>query len=222
MLLGQAEEDYIKLILKLQRFHERVTLRMVAGRLGVSAPAVTKMVRKLTRKELVSFERSRGVRLTGSGKEAALGVVRGHRLIELFLHDYLGYTWDEVHEEAEQLEHVVSERFKEKLADRMNNPTHDPHGDPIPDSQLRLPVRSEITLFEVENGYSGMVSRVRDDDPKELQALARLGLFPGTSLSRISEQKDGTIEISRHDGSRLFIPLKLARSILMTEKETDQ
>lgn len=218
MPLRVAEEDYIKLIYKLRGDHQRVTLRMVAEKLEISAPAVTKMVRKLQEKELVHFDRREGVRLTVSGKAAALEVIRSHRLIELFLHKYLGYSWDEVHDEAEHLEHVVSDRFKERIFKLMDNPTHDPHGDPIPDVNLNVAKTSEISMADADPGYHGVISRVSDEDAEVLKQLAKLDMYPGSPLELVSVDGDGEARVILANGEEASLPHHLTRYIVLTEK----
>lgn len=216
MVLPVAQEDYLKLIYKLLQRNKKVTLRMVAAELSVSAPAVTKMVRKLQEKELLKFDRSAGVRLTEKGQQAALRVVRGHRLIEVFLHDFLGYTWDEVHEEAEQLEHVLSDRFKERLFIALGSPTHDPHGDPIPDRNLKFPRRRETALSKAMAGFAGIISRVHDDDPDALKRLAGYGMYPGAQVTLLQRQSSGRLRLELN-GEELELPDTLARAVMVSE-----
>jgi DtxR family Mn-dependent transcriptional regulator len=216
MVLPVAQEDYLKLIYKLLQRNRKVTLRMVAAELEVSAPAVTKMVRKLQEKGLLKFDRSAGVRLTDTGRQAALRVVRGHRLIEVFLHDFLGYTWDEVHEEAEQLEHVLSDRFKERLFIALGSPTHDPHGDPIPDSDLKFTRRREVPLSKASSGFTGIISRVHDDDPDALKRLAGYGMYPGAKVTLLQKGNGNRVRLELN-GKELELPDSLARAVMVSE-----
>jgi len=146
------------------------------------------MVQKLsvTDPPLLEYRKHKGVALTRDGEMVALETIRHHRLIEMFLLETLGYRWDEVHEEAEQLEHVISEEFEERVAHFLGNPTHDPHGDPIPTRDLKLPPSSGIQLSELRPGDAAKVIRVRDDDPELLRHLSSLGLRPFARVQVVS------------------------------------
>ena len=137
--LSDAIQDYLKEIYKLEAAGQRATTSALAERLEVSAPSVTAMLKKLATLGLVEHERYRGVRLTERGRRVALEVIRHHRLVELFLVESLGMTWDEVHAEAEVLEHALSEELEARIDRALGYPTHDPHGDPIPDANLEWP-----------------------------------------------------------------------------------
>jgi DtxR family transcriptional regulator, Mn-dependent transcriptional regulator len=222
MALGHAEEDYLKLIYSLARRNDKVSLAMVARNLKVSAPAVTKMIRKMRDKELVHFDRSRGVSLTGQGRSAALDVLRNHRLIELFLHEHLGYTWDEVHEEAEQLEHVISKRFERRIAELLGYPTRDPHGDPIPAEDGSLRYQPEVAMADVEPGFSGSIHRVAGNDAGVLKQLGKLGLYPGTKVRLLHVDEGGTTITADIEGRQERIASGLAEKIFFEVKETTE
>jgi DtxR family Mn-dependent transcriptional regulator len=176
-------EDYVKTIYKLtESSADSVTPGELSGRLGVTASSVSGMIRKLDDAGLVEHPRYGDVALTDSGRRLALDVVRRHRLIELYLVRALGYSWDEVHEEAEVLEHVVSERLLARIADALDHPTHDPHGDPIPDSEGKIVARETQTLAELPVGESGWVARVSDEDSELLVYLAACGIGLGARV----------------------------------------
>ena len=174
-----AVEDYAKAIYSLERSGGgAVTTSDLASRLGVSAASASGMVRRLGEMGLVEHEPYRGVSLTPAGERVALEVIRHHRLLELLLAD-LGVPWDRVHDEAEVLEHHISEELEQLIASRFGDPTHDPHGDPIPSADLRVDEGSSTRLGELEPGARGRFVRVSDADPEILRHLAGLGIAPG-------------------------------------------
>jgi len=146
------------------------------------------MLRKLSALGLVEHERYRGVRLTERGRRVALEVIRHHRLVELFLVESLGMTWDEVHAEAEVLEHALSEELEELIAAKLGNPTVDPHGDPIPSRELKLAEKAAPALVELEPGETATFVRISDTDPEMLRFLGERGIVPGTKLEVVDRQ----------------------------------
>ncbi len=181
----ESVDDYLKAILELSGPEEkRVASSPLAQQLGVRAASVTGMVKKLAaqRPSLVKYERHHGVRLTRAGKMRALEVLRHHRLLERFLHDSLDYTWDEVHQEAERLEHFISERLEDRIAAKLSDPQTDPHGHLIPERSGAVPKREEIPLSKWARGVPAVISSVSDRDPSRLRQLERLGLRPGVSI----------------------------------------
>jgi DtxR family Mn-dependent transcriptional regulator len=195
---SEAIDDYLKAILELSGPEEdRVTSNALAAHLGVRAPSVTGMLQKLAsqRPSFVRYEKHRGVRLTTAGKRRALEVLRHHRLLEQFLHEFLGYTWDEVHEEAERLEHFISERFEDRIAAKLGDPETDPHGHPIPERDGAIPLRQEVSLLKWDCGVPAIISSVSDRDSSSLRELQRLGLVPGTSLVLEPSPRNGSVSI---------------------------
>jgi DtxR family transcriptional regulator, Mn-dependent transcriptional regulator len=182
--LSQAIEDYLKTIYSLAEHSERVSTSDIASRMGISPASVTGMIQKMAAIDppLVEYQKHRGVLLTLQGERAALEVIRHHRLLELFLHDTLGFAWDEVHSEADRLEHVISEEFEERIAQALGNPSHDPHGEPIPTRDLRLPQQAGLALSSLRAGQSARIRRVDAADHDLLRYLGELGLIPGTEL----------------------------------------
>jgi DtxR family transcriptional regulator, Mn-dependent transcriptional regulator len=181
----ESVDDYLKAILELSGAEEqRVTSNALARQLGVRAASVTGMVKKLAaeRPPFVKYEKHHGVRLTRTGKMRALEVLRHHRLLERFLHDCLDYSWDEVHEEAERLEHFISERLEDRIAAKLSDPDTDPHGHLIPEKSGALPRREEIALSKWAWGRRAVISSVSDRDPSRLREMERLGLRPGVSI----------------------------------------
>ena len=180
-----AVDDYLKAILALSGAEEeRVSSNALAARLNVRAASVTGMLQKLAAQQpsLVHYEKHRGVTLSAAGKRRAWEIVRHHRLLELFLHDVLKYSWDEVHEEAERLEHFISERFEDRVAAILGDPEIDPHGHIIPHRNGTLPVRVEAPLQGLEVNTPATVSSVSDREPAALRELQGLGLIPGAAV----------------------------------------
>jgi DtxR family transcriptional regulator, Mn-dependent transcriptional regulator len=180
-----AVEDYLKAIYQLR--HEEpeqgaVSGQRIAERLGVASPSVTNMVKRLRELELVQHEPYRGIELSTEGERIALEVVRHHRLLERYLVEALGFGWDEVHEEAERLEHHISEALEARMATALGDPTVDPHGDPIPDLDGTVADVTELRLLDVAPGDATIVRRVSDRDPERLRYLERLGIRPGTAV----------------------------------------
>lgn len=183
--LSRASQDYLKAIYKLTSRHGRATTSQIADCLSIKAASVTGMLQKMSQATppLVQYEKHQGAVLTGVGEEAALEIVRHHRLIELFLHEILGYPWDEVHEEAERLEHVVSKKMEQRIADVLGHPLRDPHGQVIPSRDLELSPTTEIPLSRLRPGQRAIVRRVRDEDAELLRYLDQLGLRPQARIT---------------------------------------
>jgi DtxR family Mn-dependent transcriptional regulator len=181
-MLSASVEDYAKAIYVLESRHGAVSTTALAGRLGVSAPAVSAMIKKLDALGYVTHVRYRGVRLTTQGRHVALEVLRHHRLLETYLVEELGVPWDRVHAEAEVLEHVLSEGLEERIAAKLGDPTHDPHGDPIPALDGTVAERSTVALESLAVGERGCFVRVSDSDPALLRELADREIVPGDAL----------------------------------------
>lgn len=182
--LTQSIEDYIKAIYELTAKEKRASTTQLADYLEVTPASVTGMIKKLAQTDppLLEYQKHQGVVLTKDGKQVALETIRHHRLLELFLHQILDYPWDEVDEEADRLEHVISEKFEERIAKALGNPQYDPHGDPIPGKDLRLPDTSAISLSELRPGTNARIKRVRDTDPDLLRYLSNLGVIPDSEV----------------------------------------
>jgi DtxR family Mn-dependent transcriptional regulator len=189
--ISASAQDYAKAVYALEA-HEgaAVSTNDLAERLGVTPGSVSAMVRKLSEVGLVEHERYHGVRLTAQGRRVALEVLRHHRLIELFLSEELGMTWDRVHAEAEVLEHVLSEDLEQLIAARLGDPTVDPHGDPIPTVEFGIDEPATRSLDELPLGASGRLVRV-SDDPEMLRYLAGLGIALGDRLEVVDRQPFG-------------------------------
>lgn len=189
--LTVAVQDYLKAIYVLESSGERVTTSALARRMGVSAPSATAMTKRLADLGLVERLPYRGVALTEEGRRGALEVVRHHRLLERYLVDRLGLSLDEVHAEAELLEHALSEELEAKIDAELGFPTHDPHGDPIPDRELRLVHGENQSLLDLEPGTRGSIARVPDGDPELLRYLGELGLVPDAGVEMVEQAPFG-------------------------------
>jgi DtxR family transcriptional regulator, Mn-dependent transcriptional regulator len=184
-----AVEDYAKAIYALEtREDAAVSNNALAERLGVSAASASAMVKKLAALGLVRHEPYRGVRLTPEGLKVALEVLRHHRLLERYLAEELGVPWDRVHDEAEVLEHVLSEELEELIAAKLGHPTRDPHGDPIPTADGRIEESPTEALHDLEPGSCGVFVRVSDSDPEMLRYLAARGIKPGDDFEVVEKQ----------------------------------
>jgi DtxR family transcriptional regulator, Mn-dependent transcriptional regulator len=194
---SEAVENYAKAIYSLQhRSGEPVATNDLADRLQVTAASVSGMIKKLAELGLAEHVPYRGVQLTAAGEQVALEVLRHHRLLELYLAEQLGVPWDRVHEEAEALEHVISEDLEARIAAKLGNPTRDPHGDPIPDAKLHIDECSTRSLADLEPGDRGRFVRVSDSEPEMLRYLSERGITLGDALEVLDRQPfDGPITV---------------------------
>ena len=191
-MISDAVQDYSKAIWSLaQRSTEPVSTSAIAERLEVSPASASAMVKRLESMGLATREPYHGVRLTRAGERVALEVLRHHRLVELYLAEALGMTWDRVHKEAEVLEHAISPELSELIAAKLGNPTHDPHGDPIPTAALEIEERPTQALASLPTGAKGVLVRVSDSDPGMLRYLADLGITPGDRFEVVDQQPFG-------------------------------
>lgn len=180
--LTHAIQDYLKEIYKLQADGGRASTSAIAERMGVAQPSVTAMVKKLSALGLAEHEPYRGVVLTGKGEQVALEVIRHHRLLEQYLAETLGLSIDAVHDEADRLEHALSEELEARIDESLGYPTHDPHGDPIPDADLRVEAAPLTPLSSLEPGQEATIRRVPDRDGELLRYLSSLLLVPGSRV----------------------------------------
>ena len=220
MLASSTVENYLKAIYlgqtALSGDARLVPMGQVASALGVTPGTATTMVKALSESGLAEYEPYSGVRLTSSGEKLAGLVLRRHRLVELFLVRVMGMSWDEVHEDAEQLEHVVSDRLIERIDEMLGRPTHDPHGDPIPTAEGRLPAHHHDSLLTCPMGAPLRVTRIADQDPAFLRFIERNDLKPGQMVEvesrdaaadavRLQVRGDGTITIGARAASKLLV-----------------
>lgn len=185
-LTHQAIEDTIKTIYMLAQEESPVTTSRIAQARQVKPASATSMIQRLARLNLVNYEKHYGVTLTETGEKLALEVIRHHRLLELYLIEALGFSWDEVHEQADILEHVISEQLEERIAAALNDPAFDPHGDPIPSLEGHIATMDTHWLAEIPAGQRARVARIPDDTNSDLlRYLAELGLVPGAEFEVI-------------------------------------
>jgi len=216
MELTDAIQDYVKEIYKLQAAGTRVTTSALAGRLGVSPPSATAMVKKLASLGLVEYERYRGARLTSKGEKVALEVIRHHRLLEQYLSQTLGLPIDALHDEADRLEHALSEELEAHIDRTLGYPTHDPHGDPIPGPDLKLVVTEAMPLSALGPGEKATIERVPDGDGELLRYLSGLKLTPGSRIEvREAAPFEGPLTV-RVGGTEHAISHELAARIAVS------
>jgi DtxR family Mn-dependent transcriptional regulator len=215
---NEGAENYAKAIYQLQgRGKEAVHTNDVAERLGVTPASASGMLKRLADEGLVSYRPYHGARLTERGERVALEMIRHHRLLELFLAEVLEMPWDRVHEEAEVLEHHISEELEELIAAKLGEPALDPHGDPIPDRDLAMGADVSVALTELEPGEAGVFARVSDSDASMLRYLADRDIQPGASIRMKSREPFGgpvMVEIEGHDHP---LGSELAASMRVTE-----
>lgn len=217
-MLSLTEENYLKAIYHLSDGGSKSVLtNELAEAMSTKAASVTDMIKKLSAKEVINYEKYYGVNVTVKGKAQALMVIRKHRLWETFLVEKLGFTWDEVHEVAEQLEHINSPRLIEKLDEFLGFPKVDPHGDPIPDHKGKLKLQPQITIDQLAIGYQGKIAAVKDSDSNLLKYLDKIGAKPGTKIKILGkEEYDESMEVLIED-HRIFISKEVSQNILVTE-----
>ena len=206
---SQAAEDYLKAIYEITREAKQASTHDIADFMGVTPASATGMIQKLAGEQppLLRYEKHHGVTLSSEGERIALEVIRHHRLLETFLQDKLGYTWDEVHDEADRLEHVISEELEERIAQVLGDPRFDPHGDPIPNREFQLPEQSSLRLSELHPGDHATVVRIGTDNPDLLRYLASIGLSLKSRITLLDVSPfDGNISL-RIDGKDTFYTL---------------
>lgn len=196
-MLSQAEENYLKAILKLSNQNQRkVSTNEIANEMDTKASSVTDMIQKLCNKKYVLYEKYQGVKLTDSGRKYALNIIRKHRLWEVFLVEHLNFNWDEIHEIAEQLEHIQSPELTARLDQFLNFPKYDPHGDPIPNEEGEILKVNEKLLSELSPNQKGVIIGVKDSDAGFLQYLDSIGIHLGCEIEFVKKYSyDSSVEI---------------------------
>lgn len=212
-MTSASVQNYLKAIYQLQEDNETVTTTALAGHLEISAASATNMIKKLARLKLVRHSPYHGVELTKAGEKMALEVLRHHRLIELFLAEALGVPWEEVHAEAEKIEHVISEDLEDRIANFLGDPSHDPHGDPIPTKAGHVERPVYQSLFEIDAGQSAVIARVSDQNPDHLKHFSKLGLIPDATVDVVEREPfEGPLRVRVGEGEHT-LDETLARSI---------
>jgi DtxR family Mn-dependent transcriptional regulator len=217
---SSSEENYLKAIYALySKESGKVSLKSIAEKLDNNPASVIDMLKRLTAKKLVLYDKSKGAKLTEKGMKLALAIVRKHRLWEVFLSEKLGYSWDEVHDIAEQLEHVTHKDLAEKLDEFLGFPEYDPHGDPIPKSDGKLPAESGVLLSEFEIGKSGTVAAVNDATTAFLKYLIQLKIGIGTKIKVVDVVEfDESMNIIVDKADKINVSKKFSESILLSRK----
>jgi DtxR family Mn-dependent transcriptional regulator len=216
-MLSLTEENYLKAIYHLSDGGQQTVLtNALAEAMSTKAASVTDMIKKLSQKELIQYEKYYGVQVTAKGKGEALAIIRKHRLWETFLVSKLGFRWDEVHDVAEQLEHIQSPRLIERLDEFLGFPQVDPHGDPIPDGKGKLRNPPTVALDKVSVGYEGSILAVKSNDPQLLQYLDKIGALPGKRVKVLSRERyDDSLEVNI-ERKQHFISREVSQNILVS------
>lgn len=220
-MASASEENYLKAIYKLGSGHDSPVLTSaIADSLSTTAASVTDMLRKLSEKNLVEYERYKGARMTRKGEKLALSIIRRHRLWEVFLEEKLHFRWDEVHEMAEELEHISSDELISRLEAYLGHPRFDPHGDPIPDKNGKVPQGRYEVLSAMPPGQSCNISGVNDHSPAFLRFLEKKGLLPGVEIRILDiDEFDKSMQIAFNDNSTVFISRDISGNLLVTKPE---
>jgi DtxR family Mn-dependent transcriptional regulator len=204
-MFSPVVEDYLKAIWTLQQAESPVSTSRIAERLELTSAAVTAMVKRLAEQGLLRHEPYYGVRLTPAGELASLGIIRRHRVLELFLTEMLGYDWDRVHEEAERLEHAASDELIERLAKLLGEPDRDPHGSVIPTAEGEIHAEDYPALSDARPGETGRVIEVRVQEPEQLRYLGTLSLYPGAEFQIVEQAPfDGPVSITVNGEPRVL------------------
>lgn len=219
MTLSLVEENYLKAIYHLSAAGKNaVSTSALAENMHNKAASVTDMLKRLSAKGVIEYEKYRGVNISASGKSEALKVIRKHRLWETFLVEKLGFHWDQVHEVAEQLEHIQSSLLIEKLDAFLGHPRLDPHGNPIPDSEGRIQEIKQVPLSEFDIGKQGIVRSVSQGTPAFLQYLSKIGIYLGAPVKIVEKVEfDGSLEVLIGEDKRVFISREGAENLLVSE-----
>ena len=216
-MFSTAEENYLKTVFATsEKESKSATTNAIAAALQTTAASVTDMLKRLAEKKLIAYEKYRGVRLTPEGRRVATELVRKHRLWEVFLLEKLGFAWDEVHELAEQLEHVQGEALVDRLDAFLGFPKYDPHGDPIPDAEGRWSHRPQVLLVTLQPGQRGTVTGVQDHSSAFLQYLDQLGLGLGVELEMLERiPYDQSVRVRAADRNELMLSEKVCQNLFV-------
>ncbi|MCZ6632790.1 MAG: metal-dependent transcriptional regulator [bacterium] len=216
-MIGQAAQDYLKVIYKLQKGREprtSVNTSTIAEQMDVAAASTTNMVKKLAEMKLLQHTPYQGVKLTDAGEKIALEIIRHHRLLELYLSEALGYGWDEVDAEADRLEHVISEEFEDRIDKMLGHPTIDPHGDPIPTKDGNIAKGDYWQLSQVESGQTVVIRQVNDQSSEMLRYLESLGLKPKVTVEVLDRAPfNGPLQVRVGEGKEVALGLEVADQV---------
>lgn len=216
-MLSRSEEKYLKAIYKVsEKDNSLVNTNAIAALTDTSAASVTDMLKRLSEKELINYEKYRGVKLTKEGGRIATSLIRRHRLWEYFLVEKLKFSWADVHEIAQQLEHVYSDELIERLDEFLDHPKYDPHGDPIPNADGKFTIRAQTSLDNLAIGETGVLLGVKEHDKKFLHYLSKLGISLGTNMKVIEKQDyDGSIKIQIDNKEEHLLSEKVSQNLLL-------
>jgi len=211
-----TEENYLKAIYKLSESYPTVATSLLEDELNIRAATVTDMLKKLAAKNLIKYKKYKGVSLTNEGRKISIKIIRKHRLWELFLVEKMSFKWDEVHEIAEQLEHIQSDALIDRLDELLGHPSHDPHGDPIPDKKGVINIQKSNPLSEIKNPGNYTVVGVVENNDDFLRYLNRIGVAIGSKLSVQSiEEYDGSFKLSINRTDPIFMSNDVAKNLLV-------
>lgn len=216
-----TEENYLKAIYKIAEKidNEGVSTNEIASAMSTKAASVTDMLKKLADKSLIDYKKYQGVRLTNKGEKVAIDIIRKHRLWELFLVDKLGFKWDEVHDMAEQLEHIQSDELIDRLDSYLDFPKYDPHGDPIPNKSGVFASKKMLDLYDMPVGFKGQISGVSDHSPVFLKHLEKIGITLGVEIKvEDKNQFDSSFWISVANAEPIFISKEVTKNLLVFKK----
>lgn len=215
--LSFTEENYLKTIYHLSDAGQlEVSTNALAEAMNTKPATASDMIKRLSRKNIISYEKYKGVNITDSGQGLALNIIRKHRLWEVFLVEKLNFNWDEVHEIAEQLEHIKSPLLVERLDNFLGNPTVDPHGDPIPDQNGVFKVGPTVTLSAMSVGESGAMVKVGNDDSRLLQHLDKLGIRLGSKIQILEKEEfDGSMKVSVENQESIFLSSQISEFLMI-------
>ena len=216
-MVTHAVEDYLTMIYKLSYEGGEPTTTSIADNMGVSKASVTDMFKKMAKSKLIIHEPYKGVKLTRSGEKVALEVIRHHRLVELYLKEAMGVSWDKVHDEADKWEHILSEDIEDRIVEMLGNPTHDPHGAPIPTKDGHIQDEKLTPLSDAQVGEKLLVRLVEDSDPEKLRYLAEKGIYPQTVIEVKEVQPfEGPLTLDV-EGSRQIIGHEVSRIVFVSQ-----
>jgi DtxR family transcriptional regulator, Mn-dependent transcriptional regulator len=216
MTNSATEQNYLKAIFHLGLMHDTVTTSSIAGHMHTTSATVTDMLKRLSEKSLIDYEKYKGVKISRKGEKVALNIIRKHRLWEVFLTQVLNFRWDEVHEMAEELEHVSSDELINRLEKYLGNPSADPHGDPIPDASGNFVIEKLISLSEGNSNEEYFLVGVTDHRPDFLQFLTAHNLVPGTQIKIVEVRNfDQSIEIQIAEKEKIFLSHSVTRKLLI-------
>ncbi|MBS1509904.1 MAG: metal-dependent transcriptional regulator [Bacteroidetes bacterium] len=216
MNFSVSEENYIKCIYHLQQDTGMVNTNALAAEMQTKAASVTDMLKKLSSKKILQYEKYHGFKLTDNGRKVALSVVRKHRLWEYFLVEKLGFEWDKVHDIAEELEHISSNELIERLQQFLGNPSFDPHGDPIPDSNGKIPKLNQVNLATLQLNKTAVVSSVANQSPQMLEMLKHYSIRIGSSIKLLKRfEFDGSLEIKVGKQASCIISEPIAKNLFV-------